>query len=171
MFVEPDGSWLYRPELAERIARQGVFVNPTIHNGRGRMLALEQRRVASGLSDGDHAELDGLRRRDQERLSAFAAMRDAGVRLACGSDSAWSEYPMGGFQHEIATHVEGGMSPSEAILSATSASARSCWMDGEVGTLEPGKRADVLVVDGDPSLDVSALWNVADVYLDGERVE
>ncbi len=170
MFVEPDGSWLFRPDLAERIARQGVFVNPTIHNGRGRMLALEQIRAARGLSDREQAELDGLRRRDEERLSAFAAMRDAGVRLVCGSDSAWSEYPMGGFQHEIATHVEGGMSPSEAILSATSASAHSCWMDGEVGTLEPGKRADVLVVDGDPSLDVSALWNVADVYLDGERV-
>ena len=171
MFVEPDGSWLYRPELAERIARQAVFVNPTIHNGRGRMLELEARRGASGLSDGDQAELDGLRRRDEERLSAFAAMRDAGVRLVCGSDSAWSEYAIGGFQHEVATHVEGGMSPSEAILSATSASARSCWLDGEVGTLEPGKRADVLVVDGDPTQDVGALWNVADVYLDGERVE
>ena len=170
MFVEPDGSWLYRPDLAERIARQGVFVNPTIHNGRGRILALEETRAARGLAEPEQAELDALRRRDEERLSAFAAMRDAGVRLVCGSDSAWSAYPMGGFQHEIAAHVEGGMSPLEAILSATSASARSCWMDGEVGTLEPGKRADVLVVDGDPSQDAAALWNVADVYLDGQRV-
>ena len=169
MFVEPDGSWLYRPDLAGRIARQGVFVNPTIHNGRGRILALEETRAARGLTNPEQAELDALRRRDEERLSAFAAMREAGVRLVCGSDSAWSAYPMGGFQHEIAAHVEGGMSPSEAILSATSASARSCWMDGEVGTLEPGKRADVLVVDGDPSRDVAALWNVADVYLDGKR--
>lgn len=170
MFVEPDGSWLYRPDVAERIARQGVFVNPTIHNGRGRMLALEELRAARGLTESEQAELDGLLRRDEERLAAFAAMRDAGVRLVCGSDSAWSAYPMGGFQHEIEAHVEGGMSPSEAILSATSASARSCWMDEEVGTLEPGKRADVLVVDGDPTQDVGALWNVADVYLDGERV-
>ena len=171
MFVEPDGSWLYRPELAERIARQGVFVNPTIHNGRGQMLALELMRAEQELTAGELEELDALQRRDEERLSAFAAMRDAGVRLVSGSDSAWSAYPMGGFQHEIAAHVEGGMSPSEAILSATSVSARSCWMDGQVGTLEPGKRADVLVVEGDPALDVSALWNVADVYLDGKRVE
>ena len=169
-FVEPDGSWLYRPDVAERIARQGVFVNPTIHNGRGRILALEEAHATSGLTEPEQAELDAMRRLDEERLSAFAAMRDAGVRLVCGSDSAWSAYPMGGFQHEIAAHVEGGMSPMEAILSATSASARSCWMDGEVGTLEPGKRADVLVVDGDPTRDVGALWNVEDVYLDGQRV-
>ena len=40
-----------------------------------------------------------------------------------------------------------------------------------MGTLEAGKRADVLVVDGDPSRDVAALWDVAEVYLDGRRVE
>ena len=170
MFVEPDGSWLYRPEVAERIARQGVFLNPTIHNGRGRLLALEAKRAAEGLAGPEQAELDALRRRDENLLASFAAMRAAGVRLVCGSDSAWAAYPMGGFQHEIAAHVEGGMSAMEAILSATSASARSSWLDADVGTLEPGKRADVLIVDGDPTQDVGALWNVADVYLDGQRV-
>ena len=170
MFVEPDGSWLYRPEVAERIARQGVFLNPTIHNGRGRLLALESKRAAEGLAGPEQGELDALRRRDENLMASFAAMREAGVRLVCGSDSAWASYPMGGFQREIAAHVEGGMSALEAILSATSESARSSWLDAGVGTLEPGKRADVLVVDGDPSRDVAALWDVADVYLDGQRV-
>ena len=78
---------------------------------------------------------------------------------------------MGGFQHEVAAHVEGGMSPMEAIVSATGVSAQSCWLDDEVGTLEPGKHADVLVVEGDPSQDINDLWNVADVFQGGKLVD
>ena len=64
-----------------------------------------------------------------------------------------------------------GMSPMEAIVSATSDSAKSCWIDDTVGTLAPSKAADVLVVDGDPSTDVKALRNVSDVFLGGDRVD
>jgi len=78
---------------------------------------------------------------------------------------------MGGFQYEIEAHVEAGMSNMEAIVSATSDSAESCHVDDAVGTLEPGKQADILVVDGDPSQDIAALWNVADVFLNGELVD
>ena len=78
---------------------------------------------------------------------------------------------MGGFQLEIEAHVEAGMSPMEAIVSATSDSAKSCHVDHLVGTLEPGKQADVLVVDGDPSQDVSALRDVVDVFQAGQVVD
>ncbi len=98
-------------------------------------------------------------------------MRDAGVTMACGSDAAWGNYELGGFQYEIEAHVEAGMSPMEAIVSATRDSVRSCWIDDEVGTIEEGKQADLLVVDGDPSVDVGALWNVVDVFQDGEVVD
>ena len=53
----------------------------------------------------------------------------------------------------------------------TSDSAKSCWIDDTVVTLEPGKQADILVVDGDPSQDINALWNVADVFQGGGRVD
>ena len=56
-------------------------------------------------------------------------------------------------------------------MSATSDSAKSCWVDDRVGTLEPGKRADVLVVEGDPSRDITALGDTADVFLGGDRVD
>jgi imidazolonepropionase-like amidohydrolase len=59
----------------------------------------------------------------------------------------------------------------EAIVSATSDSAKSCWIDDTVGTLEPGKQADVLIVDGDPSQDINALWNVVDVFQGGDKVD
>ena len=78
---------------------------------------------------------------------------------------------MGGFQLEIEAHVEGGMSPMEAIVSATSDSAKSCCIDDIAGSLEPGKQADVLVVDGDPSQDITALRNVVDVMQSGTLVD
>ena len=52
----------------------------------------------------------------------------------------------------------------DAIVAGTLNSAKSCWVDDEVGSLQPGKAADVLVVDGDPSKDITHLWNVVDVY-------
>ncbi len=49
--------------------------------------------------------------------------------------------------------------------------AKSCWVDDRVGTLEPGKRADVLVVEGDPSQDIKALGDTVDVFQGGSRVD
>ena len=171
IFNQPDGTSRFRPEIAERMARQGVFVNPTLYGERTLMRLLEDKMEREGLTEGEQATLDKMRREDETRLDHVARMRDAGVRMVCGSDSAWDNYQMGGFQHEVALHVEAGMSPMEAIVSATSDSARSCWMDHEVGTLEPSKRGDILVVEGDPSRDVNALWNVADVFLNGQPVD
>ena len=77
---------------------------------------------------------------------------------------------MGMFQYETDAFVSGGMSASEAIIAATSSSAKSCWIDDITGTLETGKQGDLLVVDGDPSQNIKALWNVVDVFQNGHRV-
>ena len=171
VFDEPDGSYKFRPDIAERIARQNVFVNPTLHGGQTRIRTLESKAESQPLTDQERAELDRARRATEYQMDTFARLRDAGVTMVCGSDSAWGNNPMGGFQHEIDAHVAGGMSPMEAIVSATTDSARSCWMEDMVGTLESGKQADVLVVDGDPSQDINALWNVADVFHNGGLVD
>ena len=68
-------------------------------------------------------------------------------------------------------HVDVGLSPMEAIVSATSNSARSCWIDDQIGTLEPGKKADILVVNGNPSLDIKTLRNVVEVFQSGVAVK
>ena len=69
-------------------------------------------------------------------MDHVARMRDAGVVMVAGSDSAWANYPMGDFQTEIEAHVMAGMSNMEAIISATRDSAMSCRVDDTVGTLE-----------------------------------
>ena len=170
-FREPDGTFVYRPEIVERIVKTGVWVNPTLHQPRLNLAVLEDRQQSQGLTEREQQDLDQLRWGLENRLDHVSRMRADGVRLVCGSDSAWAYYPMGDFQGEIDAHVEVGMSPMEAIVSATGDSARSCQVEDEVGTLEPGKQADVLIVEGDPLLDHLALRQVVAVFLGGQLVD
>ena len=162
-----DGSDQYRSDIAERLAEQGVFVNPTLGQGLARIRQLED--------DPDLAleteDVDAMRRGSDVRMDHVARMRDDGVVMVAGSDSAWANYPVGDFQTEIEAHVMAGMSNMEAIVSATRDSAMSCRVDDTVGTLEVGKQADVLVVNGDPIRDIADLRKVSDVFMAGERVD
>ena len=156
-FKEPDGTFLYRPEIAERIAEQGVFVNPTDAPGAEPPLALGGEGGDGGTYPAGAAPTSTRGMRVQEiRYDQVARMVDAGVRLTAGSDSAWSYLPMGFFQHEIQAHTEAGLSPLEAIVSATGDAAKSCWVYDDLGTLQAGRRADLLVVHGDPSQNIAA---------------
>ncbi len=168
---EPDGSFRYRPEIAESMAEKGVFLNPTLYQGRDAEANLEHKAETVGLTDLERTQLDDIEGKNDVIFDHTAQMREAGVRLACGSDASWSYYKLGDFQSEIEAHMDTGMTEMEAIVSATSDSARSCWIDDEVGALEPGKQADLLVVDGDPSTDIKALRNVVDVFQSGNKVD
>jgi imidazolonepropionase-like amidohydrolase len=72
--------------------------------------------------------------------------------------------------HEIEWMQEAGMTPLQIIVAATRNGARSCNIERKLGTLEKGKLADVLVVDGDPLVDVQALTNVRLVLLEGKSI-
>ena len=165
---DPDGADTYRPDISDRIAEQGVFVNPTLGQGVARIRMLEDMET---LTPDQQAELDTFRQNSDARMDHFARMRDAGVIMAAGSDSAWSYYPMGDYQTDIEAHAMAGMSNMEAIVSATRDAARSCCVDEFVGTLEPSKQADVLVVNGNPLDDLSALRQIADIFLAGSRID
>ena len=65
-------------------------------------------------------------------------------------------YAPGDFVHEIEVLAEAGMSNSQAIAAGTSVAAESIGLDDVAGRLEPGRPADILVVDGDPQLDLKA---------------
>ena len=165
---EADGSDVYRPEITEKIAKQGVYVNPTLGGAVTRIRMLEN---SSDLTPQQEAELDLMRQASDIRMENVARMVDAGVVMSAGSDTAWGFYQMGDFQTEIEAHAMAGMTNMQAIVSATRDAARSCWIDDSVGTLEQGKQGDVLVVDGNPVDDINALRNVSDVYLAGSRVD
>jgi imidazolonepropionase-like amidohydrolase len=65
---------------------------------------------------------------------------------------------------------EMGLTPMEAIVAATRSSAEGLGLESDVGTLEPGKAADFLLIDGDPVADIRALRKIARVYRSGRLV-
>ena len=117
---DPDGSYRYRPEITDRIARDGVFVNPTLHQGRDAESNLNHKADTIGLTKLEQSQLAQMRGKNDTIFEHTALMREAGVRLVCGSDASWSYYKLGDFQSEIEAHIDTGMSPGEAIVSATS---------------------------------------------------
>ena len=97
-------------------------------------------------------------------MDQVSRMVDAGVRLIAGSDCGWGSYPFGQLAYEIECMVQGGLSPMRGIQSATIHAAEALGIADRVGVLAPGKRADLLVVEGDPSEDVLDLMKVQAVF-------
>ena len=122
---EPDGSDVFRSEISQRIAAQDVFVNATIGASVARIRSLEAR---GSLTTDEQVDLETSRSASEVRMDQFARMREDGVVMAAGSDSAWGYYQMGDFQTEIEAHVMAGMSNMEAIVSATR-DARQVMLD------------------------------------------
>jgi imidazolonepropionase-like amidohydrolase len=109
--------------------------------------------------------------RDRLRVAvhepSFKKAMKAGVRIAFGTDMggiSWSE-PIA---QEFPRMVELGMSPLDAIVSATSRAAAMLDMDGKLGIIAPGAFADIIAVHDDPLRDVKALENVHFVMKDGK---
>jgi imidazolonepropionase-like amidohydrolase len=113
-----------------------------------------------------------LRKNDettQSQRDGFRACVGAGVKLAFGTDSG--VYPHGMNARQFATMVEHGMTPLEAIRSATIVAAELIGWADRVGTLERGTFADLIAVRGHPLDDVGALTEVAVVVKGGEVVK
>ena len=93
----------------------------------------------------------------------------SGVKVAFGTDAA--VYPHGLNAREFAVMVKLGLTPLQAIQSATINDADLLGWSDRVGTIEPGKWADIIAVDGDPLVDVTTLERVRFVMKGGEVVK
>jgi imidazolonepropionase-like amidohydrolase len=93
----------------------------------------------------------------------------AGVKIGLGTDAA--VYPHGLNAHELAVYVRLGLTPLQAIQTATINDADLLGWTDRIGTLEPGKFADIIAVDGDPLKDVATLERVKFVMKGGEVVK
>jgi imidazolonepropionase-like amidohydrolase len=97
--------------------------------------------------------------------AAFARALKGGVRIAFGTDSGVS--PHGENAHEFELMVQNGMSPAEAIVAATRSAAELCNVSAELGTIEPGKIADIVATTKSPLTDVTELKRVRFVMRSG----
>jgi imidazolonepropionase-like amidohydrolase len=158
---DPDNEYDYDPDVADMIAEKGLFVDPTVAT-----LHLRNARTP-GMAD--HGSPFGSL---ETRYEILSDMRERGVRFVAGLDSGMNNVHFDDFAWIPQLMVERvGMSPMEAIVCATSTSAECLDILDETATLEPGKRADAIIVHGDPSQDIRALHDVDTVVKAGQIVK
>jgi imidazolonepropionase-like amidohydrolase len=106
---------------------------------------------------------------DRRAIANLAKFVEAGGKVALGTDYAGynAEFDLGMPITEIELMQKAGMTPMQIIVAGTKNGAHVCNLDHELGTLEAGKIADVLVVDGDPLEDIHALAKVRMVIHNG----
>jgi imidazolonepropionase-like amidohydrolase len=105
----------------------------------------------------------------QLQRDSFSRAVKAGVRMAFGTDAG--VYPHGGNAKQFAVMVRFGMTPMQAIRAATLDAADLLGWKDKIGSLEPGKLADVIAVQGDPLKDIRALEDVGFVMKNGVVVK
>jgi imidazolonepropionase-like amidohydrolase len=137
-----------RPELAREMARKGIFFCPT-------------QTVLYYFADRTpEAERDEIKRTEEIAARSIANCRKAGVKIAFGTDAGgfpWTEVNQAKeFEHMVRL----GMTPLEAIRSATTVAAELLGMSAQIGSLDPGAYADLVAVAGDPLQDVSVLSRI-----------
>ena len=105
----------------------------------------------------------------ESRRAHVGRLVGAGVTLISGVDAGISTgKPHGAMPFAIAELVGCGATPTAALASATSGAARACGLGDRKGTIRAGFDADLVVVDGDPSADITALEQVRAVYVGGQ---
>ncbi|HEX6511874.1 MAG TPA: amidohydrolase family protein [Chloroflexota bacterium] len=163
-WVGPGDRTAYDPGLAERIVDQGIYVSPTF-GYRARLSAPE---LLEFLPPGE-----GQRAADNQE-TRFAAMREMialDAMLLASSDAGMPNTHTHDFAHTLWVLVERlGMSPLRAIRAATSLAAEALGIARETGAIAKGKAADLLLVDGDPSTDITTLQRVHTVIRKGNVV-
>lgn len=158
--VAADGRQEFDPRAAARIAGAGTPVTSTLAVG-GYMLKVYRAREARGkLPPQDQRVLDRWLRMFDDNLAQFRRMREAGVTWVAGTDAGWRFTAIEGLPLEMQLMHEGGCTAMEAIVAGTGLAAKVIGIDDKVGTLAPGKLADVVVVAGDPLADLARLSDV-----------
>ncbi|HEY3061620.1 MAG TPA: amidohydrolase family protein [Chloroflexota bacterium] len=163
-FIHPDGSRRFDARVAERIVERGIYVSPTIQTGYRQ---IERLSAAGGTSTGERARLSDLQYKLDTKLDFVRRFHELGARIVSGTDAiqTFGDYAIG-----LELLVRAGLTPMQVIMSATSVAAQAIGFDEVTGTLEPSKGADIIVVNGDPSVDIRCMGSVALVVRGGEVV-
>jgi imidazolonepropionase-like amidohydrolase len=145
-------------EAVRLLEKTGAYLVPTLIAGESVYEQAEQGRLASDVAAKARTVAPLMR-------ASFAKAVKAAVKIAFGTDAGVFRH--GDNAREFVYMVRGGMTPMQAIRSATLEAATLLQKERDLGTLEAGKLADVIAVPGDPSSDVAALQRVEFVMKNG----
>jgi imidazolonepropionase-like amidohydrolase len=154
------GTYLDDEGIALMLER-GTWLVPTLTAGDTTEELANDPRVPEPVRE----KLRGLGRPE---LDAFRRAAEAGVKVAMGTDCPVA--PHGTNLRELQLMAENGFTPARALVAATSSAAELMGLQDELGTIEPGKRADLVVVEGDPFAFATMPERVRQVWKDGVRV-
>jgi imidazolonepropionase-like amidohydrolase len=148
---------------AAQMAEKSIAAEPTLDTIVGVMKHTPAESMSAGLRE--HITLR------VEIVKALRRMVELGVPISTGTDAgvSWTPFDSLALEAELLV-TEVGMKPLQAIHSATGGAARALGLGASVGTISPGLVADLIVVDGDPAADITALRQVRLVLRDGNVV-
>jgi imidazolonepropionase-like amidohydrolase len=159
--TDPAAGLEFDEAAASRMAAGGAFHDVTI-TGQDRAALDED--VVAGLPPARRRAL-ALR---EARYPLFRRMRDLGVRQMVCTDAGYTPGWGPEWARTLQVLVErAGYAPAEALTMATSTAASALGLDDQVGTIAPGKLADLVLVDGDPLQDIRRTGRVVRVYQEG----
>jgi imidazolonepropionase-like amidohydrolase len=153
-------AWLADESTIEALAASGAWLVPTL-------VVTDVNRTLAGLTQIQRERQDRIERR--HRASVEAAIR-LGVPLATGTDTGEVGVTADMVWREIVLLHDHGASAMAAIQAATSSAARLLGIHADTGSIEIGKLADLVLVDGDPLADLSALARLVGVWQGGVAV-
>ena len=167
-FMRPDGTTAFDERLLEAMAERGAVCCPTPAT-EVRLAQRIRRRIEAGVASPEEVRVGAWsEQRVEDNLQIVLRMHEAGIRLLNGTDAGVPYIPFDDYALPLELLVAAGMSPRDAIATATREPA--AFLGINAGTLEPGKLADVVLIEGDPYRDVSCLRNVREVWKEGRCV-
>ena len=149
--ISSSGIMEYDPAVAERFASQGTFISYTFQaGGYDSLVELRAKAGHERLTPDETARRDALESYYDMKLEIFRRLLGDRMHpyLVVSSDAGPFDCEFGRMHYGLELAVQAGMSPLQAIEAATSIAARACGVADLVGSLEPGKEADLLVVHG-----------------------
>ena len=153
--VDPTASWgemaSHSKEVDLASFEPGILTAPAVLDAKFRGM------TNASTADQMHARL-------AQTEAVIRALYQAGVTIVPGSDTGLVGF---GLHRELEIYAEAGLTPMEVIQAATIVSARAMGLDKDTGTIEVGKRADLILVAGDPLAEIKVLRQVSEVVTNG----
>ena len=156
------GTYVDEPTV-RLMAEKGTYLVPTMSTWDVR------ERLATQMGWSREQMADILDRKENS-IASFRRALQAGVLVATGTDAGGSPARHGFIAREIELMVDSGMTPVAALEASTRMAAELLGIQDQAGTIEVGKQADMVLIDGDPHSDPGALRHVWAVFQGGRRV-